>query len=204
MATKLSLPSVKPIVPTRIQEPFDDTRYTFELKYDGFRGMFYLENERGRFQTKQQKEITPFRRLRIELLEVLEIDSAILDGEIVAFNEEGRPVFRDLIDHRIAPSYVAFDLLWLNGKDLRQLPLRERRKRLGELIPEDSDVLRSVVTVNERGNDFFRHVQEFDLEGLVAKRLADPYTDETAWMKILNPHYSQRRDERWKIFKEKK
>jgi bifunctional non-homologous end joining protein LigD len=60
----------------------------------------------------------------------LKVEAAILDGEVIAADETGRPQFYDLLRHTRRPSYVAFDVLWLNGTDLRPLPLSERRRRL--------------------------------------------------------------------------
>ena len=64
-----------------------------------------------------------------------------LDGEVIAADATGRPMFYDLLRHARSAAYVAFDLLWLDGADLRSLPLSERRKRLQAILPEASSFL---------------------------------------------------------------
>jgi len=71
----------------------------------------------------------------------LDVDDAILDGEIVAADETGRPQFYDLLRNARLPTYVAFDLIWLNGGDLRRLPLTERRRRLQDILPKVSAII---------------------------------------------------------------
>jgi bifunctional non-homologous end joining protein LigD len=86
---------------------------------------------------------------------------------------------------------AVFDLLWVNGRDLRNLPLTQRRKRLERLIPEHSGTLLRVPSFEEYGRELFEAACGLDLEGIVAKRKADPYGPRTAWYKFKNPTYSQ-------------
>jgi len=91
---------------------------------------------------------------------------------------------------RSPQQFVAFDLLWLNGRDLRQTPLIERKRLLRSIVPARSTVLYSEAVDN--GTEFYRLVCESDLEGVVAKRKDGLYTPaETSWVKIRNPRYSQ-------------
>ena len=89
-------------------------------------------------------------------------------------------------------AYVAFDLLWLNGTDLRALPLSERRRRLHAILPAGSPTITEAVAVEGRGRELFDLICVHDLEGVVAKRLADPYDPRVRWLKIKNPAYSQK------------
>jgi len=89
-------------------------------------------------------------------------------------------------------SYVAFDILWADGTDLRSLPLSERRKRLQAILPEGSSILSEALSVAGRGRELFELMREHDLEGIVAKRLDDPYDRRVRWLKIKNPDYSQK------------
>jgi bifunctional non-homologous end joining protein LigD len=66
------------------------------------------------------------------------VDDAILDGEVIVADGTGRPVFIDLLRRNRPPGYVVFDILWLNGTDLRPLPLSERRRRLQTILPTTS------------------------------------------------------------------
>jgi bifunctional non-homologous end joining protein LigD len=116
---------------------------------------------------------------------------AILDGEVVALDAEGRQNFRELLAGRGNLHYAAFDLLWLDGKDLRSLPLWRRRRHLERLVPATSTVLSRLFAMEERGRDLFAAVERLDLEGIVAKRKRDPYAPTTTWLKVKNRAYTQ-------------
>jgi hypothetical protein len=79
--------------------------------------------------------------------------------------------------------YVAFDLLWLNGRDLRTQQLSRRKRRLEGLIPVNNATLSRVLVVEEHGRELFDAAQRLDLEGIVAKRKRDPYSRQTIWYK---------------------
>lgn len=76
---------------------------------------------------------------------------AILDGEIIAADATGRPRFYSLLRGTLEPAYVAFDLLWLNGEDLRPLPLSERRRHLQSILPKGSAAVSEALSVTGRG-----------------------------------------------------
>ena len=117
--------------------------------------------------------------------------SAILDGEIVRPGPDGRPMFYELMRRRGPFCFYAFDLLWLDGKDLRNLVLLERKKLLRRLLPRRSQAVLYVEHV-ESGTDLFRVICERDMEGVVAKQGSGRYTpDATTWVKIKNRQYSQ-------------
>ena len=86
---------------------------------------------------------------------------------------------------------MAFDILWLNGDDLRSLPLGERRRGLQSILPKRSETVSGPLSVVGRGWELFTLMCAHDLEGIVAKRLGDPYGIRTQWLKIKNPDYSQ-------------
>src|SRR5262249_3552902 len=90
-----------------------------------------------------------------------------------------------------APTYVAFDILWLDGADLRPLPLVERRRILRSVLPTRLTIVCEPVSVTERGRELFDLMCKNDLEGHVAKPLADPYHPRVCWRKIKNRDYSQ-------------
>lgn len=87
--------------------------------------------------------------------------------------------------------FVAFDLLWSRGRDLRGLQLVERKKRLTKIIPAQSGIVCSKLTIDEHGRELFDVVCGLDLEGIVAKRKSDTYDARTRWLKIKNRNYSQ-------------
>jgi bifunctional non-homologous end joining protein LigD len=92
---------------------------------------------------------------------------------------------------RGALAYTAFDVLWLNGRNLRHLPLSRRKQRLERLIPASVGALSRMPCFEADGHELFEATCRLDLEGIVAKRKADPYASETAWYKIRNPSYTQ-------------
>ena len=107
----------------------------------------------------------------------------------MALDDEGRISFWDLMRRRGMLAYVAFDVVWLNGRDLRDLPLVKRKKRLERLVP--ASALNRMPCFEENGCELLDAACGVDLEGIVAKRKADPYGPETAWHKIKNPTYTQ-------------
>jgi bifunctional non-homologous end joining protein LigD len=122
--------------------------------------------------------------------------AAILDGEIVCLDAQGKPQFYDLL-RRSEPTYFyAFDLLALDGEDLRTLPLIERKRRLSRIMPKKrARRLLYVGHIAGRGIDLYRAACERDLEGIVAKLARAPYVvcepRHSTWLKIKNPSYSQ-------------
>jgi bifunctional non-homologous end joining protein LigD len=133
----------------------------------------------------------------------LKVKSAVLDGELVCLDSEGRSVFNELLLRRGCPIFYAFDLLYLNGQDLRQLPLIKRKEKLRALIEKSglSDVICGKY-VEGRGIDLFHEVCQRNLEGVVAKRKAGKYSTVSGWLKIKNPNYTQteRRHELFESF----
>ena len=112
------------------------------------------------------------------------MQSAILDGAVVEKDAAGRDNFLDLMRRREGASYVAFDLLWLNGRDLRSRPLTERKRALRKILPRRSKLIREAQCVPERGRKPFALVLRHDLEGTVAKRQGDACTPSAKWIKM--------------------
>ena len=134
----------------------------------------------------------------------LGVTDAVLDGEIVHLGRDGKPQFYSLMRRRCPQYFFAFDLLWLDGRDLRGLPLLERKRRLRMIVPLTPCPVLYVDHVKERGVDLFRAVCAGDMEGIVAKRADGLYTpEETTWVKIKNPAYSQG-GRRWEWFERKR
>jgi bifunctional non-homologous end joining protein LigD len=189
------MPLPRPIVLTHKTKPFDDPAWIFELKYDGWRALAVIEGGKTRFLSRKGSQLNSFGRLANELSRILQVDDAILDGEIAVPDETGRTVFADVMHHRQKARLYAFDLLQLNGQDLRSLPLLTRKQRLKRLIPAGSHSITYVDHVRRHGKTLYRLACEHDLEGIVAKRADQPYdpnNQRDGWLKIKNPAYSQR------------
>ena len=134
--------------------------------------------------------------------EELPVKEAILDGEVVALDSDGRQNFRDLLAGRGNLHYAAFDALWINGRDLRGLPLTRRKRALHGLVPATTTIVSQVFSVEERGRDLFAAAERLDLEGIVAKRKADPYAAEVIWYKVKSRTYTQG-EGRWELFQKR-
>ncbi len=152
----------------RLHQPGARSRSTtpdwlFDTKYDGFRAVCYVENRRCSFVSRRGNAFTRFdalceqvaSALCHDVVSELGVDEAILDGEVIVADETGRPQFYDLLRRTRSPIYVAFDLLWFNGADLRSLPLCERRRRLQGILPPGSPSILEAVSVERRGRELF-------------------------------------------------
>jgi ATP dependent DNA ligase domain len=121
----------------------------------------------------------------------------VLDGEICCLEPDGRTHFKNLLFRREWPFFYAFDVLNIEGEDLTNQPLLERKRRLRRLMPTIDSRLLSLEHIEQRGCDLFRAACERDLEGIVAKWAHGTYGTDgrtTSWLKIKNPQYSQMRD----------
>ena len=179
------LPKIPPLKLTRRREPFDHPEWIFELKHNGLRSVAYISQ--GACQLVPRR----YHALQIsgvsEALGKLPVREAILDGELVRLDDDGGGIFNQLMFRRGVPCFYAFDLMWLNGYDLRAMRLLERKERLKKLIMRSNiPSLRYVDHVDGYGVDFFRIICERNLEGIVAKHRASPYSPSAKWIKIRN------------------
>src|SRR6516162_1579316 len=115
-----------------VREPFDHPDYIFELKHDGFRAIAYLQNGESKLVSRNQRNLG-FEALKRSLAK-LPVENAILDGEVICVDAKGVSQFNQLLSRKGEPVFYAFDLLWLDGKDLGQMPLIERKMRLARLV----------------------------------------------------------------------
>jgi bifunctional non-homologous end joining protein LigD len=182
--------------------PRDDHRWAYEIKWDGVRAIGYVDGGRLRLASRNGRDITPrYPELR-ELGRVLAGHEAVLDGEVVAFDADGRPSFQRLqgrmhltSDHvvrRLAQSepvaYVLFDLLWLDGHSLLGLPYSDRRERLLALGLSGPTWQTPASHVGD-GAAMLEASRARGLEGIIAKRLDSPYTPGRrpgTWVKVKN------------------
>ncbi len=186
-----SLPDIDPVVLLPFAKPFDGSEWIFEPKYDGFRGLLYSSATGCEIRSTPGHRGERFADLRRRLADVLAGREAILDGQIVALDRSGKPAFRDLLHGRGRLAFAAFDLLWLDGADLRAVPLADRKQRLAALLPADTAPLYKVFTLQEHGHALHEAARRLELEGTVAKRTADGYGTETIWYVVRNPAYRQ-------------
>jgi bifunctional non-homologous end joining protein LigD len=118
----------------RLQEPFDHPEWIYELKYDGFRALAYIQDGSARLVSRNGDAFKSFDPLRVSLAAALPVREAILDGEIVHLASDGRPEFYPLLGRRGEPRLYAFDLLWLDGQDIRALLNHTHPKLDGKIV----------------------------------------------------------------------
>jgi len=175
----------------RFDAPFEHPDRIFEPKMDGFRAVAYVEGGTCRLVSRNWNAFKTFEPLATAIAQELAGRSAILDGEIVHPGRDGRPMFYELMRRRGPFCFYAFDLLWLDGLDLRERPLSERKTLLRKMLPRNPKAL-VYVQHFASGTDLFRVICERDMEGVVAKQASAKYTPEaTTWVKIKNRQYSQ-------------
>jgi bifunctional non-homologous end joining protein LigD len=184
-------PRIAPIVPVLRSAPFSHAAWFFEPKYDGFRGMLSVTPQGCVFHSKRGNQMRRFQGLAWEVGEHLKVRDVVLDGEIIALDDDGRISFWDLMRGRGTLAYAAFDLLWINGHDLCSSPLRTRKKRLERVVPAAAGPLSRVPCFEREGLELFAAACRLDLEGIVAKQKADGYGPETTWFKVKNTTYTQ-------------
>jgi bifunctional non-homologous end joining protein LigD len=171
---------IAPQLPRLVDEPPQGKKWIHEMKFDGYRIQVHLKNGKARLYTRRGLDWSESFPHLLSSFENLAVESAIIDGEIVALDEKGRTNFQRLQNsfkshHDTSLMYYAFDLLYLNGKDLRDLPLKERKAMLAEeleLAPESIKLSESFET---DADEFYRVSCEHELEGIISKVADAPY-----------------------------
>ena len=186
--SKRKLPErIRPMLCTLVKEPVDSDAYLYEIKWDGYRIISFVEDGTVRMDSRGGLNYTSRYPLIEKALRKLK-HNVIIDGEVVVFNDDGKPDFDaiQLYNGKSTPiSYCVFDLLWLDGEDLRHYPLIERKELLKKLI-SGHEVLRFSESF-EDGRALYREVLNMNLEGIVAKRKDSEYLEGDRsynWLKI--------------------
>jgi bifunctional non-homologous end joining protein LigD len=181
--------------PLTRRDQFDHPDYLFELKYDGFRALLFIENGRCKLASRNGMTFASFSILASSIGSSIN-RNAVIDGEIVCLDSNGCPQFNDLLFHRGDPCFFAFDILSRDGHDLRLNALVDRKAELRRLLSRApmSSRIRYADHIEGNGSSFFELICQRDLEGIVAKLKHDHYTsdrDQSTWIKIKNRNYSQ-------------
>jgi bifunctional non-homologous end joining protein LigD len=202
-ADRESLPlRIEPMKATLAKLPKDDEGWAYEIKWDGVRAIAYCEPGHLRLESRNLREITTQYPEVGGISRALGSETVILDGELVAFDEDGRPSFQRLqrrmhvaseaeVRRRakdVPVTYVIFDLLYAGGKALFELPYEERRARL-EALGLEGESWQTPAYHRGDGAALFAASREQGLEGIVAKRLASPYRPGKRgkeWLKVKN------------------
>ena len=197
--------SVKPMLAGHTDTPFDNKDWVFEVKWDGVRAILLRNKAKGitEIQSRNGKNIThryPEITKAIDSV-VKNNESIVLDGEIVVLNKEGIPDFQmhqkrmnvesqrdiEFLSNDIPATYFVFDILYIDGRNVEDLQLSDRRKILNSLIAEGSKRIRISEYIEQEGKALFKSVIERRLEGIVAKHKHSKYHEgirSSAWLKI--------------------
>jgi len=138
------LPALSILPCDRFSRPFDHSDFVYEMMYDGFRALAYIDGHQCRLISGRGNVYKSWPYLATELAHAVRCESAVLDGEIVCLQPDGRSHFYNLMFRREWPYFMAFDLLWLNGRDLRNRPLLERKRQLARIMPKRSVLFSSL------------------------------------------------------------
>ena len=187
--TILGIPRLRPMLASTSKEPFDGSDWLFEVKWDGYRCLAYLRGGDVYLDSRNGKPLLSRFQSLSGMKEYLNCTSALLDGEIVAV-DGGRVDFSYLRTNPRSVTFVAFDILHLDGRLLVDRPLAERKELLRGAMKWGGPVALSEF-VEGQGKAMFEWAREQDLEGIMAKRKDSPYipgmrTDN--WLKVKNTH----------------
>ena len=188
---------IQPMLATLVDDPFSNPEWIFETKWDGFRSVCFVKNGKSRFVSRNQIEMTPQYPELAKTAKQIDAKEAILDGEIVALDKDGMPRFQ-LLQPRVGRKsgiealrglghivYYVFDLLYVDGQDLMSCPVVERKEALENILRPASFIKLSEHIVGD-GEAFFKQIEKFHLEGMIAKRAASPYVQKRTkdWLKV--------------------
>jgi bifunctional non-homologous end joining protein LigD len=195
--------TIHPMLAESIEKPFDDPDWLFEIKWDGYRAITFIENGKVRLVSRNQNELTGRYPELKDMAEFVKAQTAILDGEVVALDAEGRASFSLMQQrtgfrpggHRAAAKsdvsvlYYAFDLLYLDGYDWRRMPLEERKAKLASIL-KTGDSLRYSDHYPAQGKALFEIARDKKLEGILAKKRTSCYEERRSreWLKIKIRH----------------
>jgi bifunctional non-homologous end joining protein LigD len=189
--TRPGLGIVEPCLPSPAKAPPSGPGWIHEIKHDGFRILARRDSAGVRLLTRHGNDFTSRFPLAIEAVMALPARSFLLDGEAIVTKERGLAVF-DLIRHQRHGDdavLLAFDLIELNGEDLRRSPLEQRKRQLAKLVrrPQAGIVVNEVFQGD--GDILFAHAGKLGCEGIVSKRLGSTYRSGRSphWVKVKNP-----------------
>ena len=183
--------SFEPCLPRPAKEPPAGPGWIHEIKHDGFRIIARRDAAGVRLVTRNGYNFANRFPLIVEAIAALPASSCVVDGEAIAVDENGLSVF-DLIRYRRqdhAVTLCAFDLLELEGEDLRRTPIEVRKATLKGLLRRTHAGVAFNRHFNSAGESVYRHARKLGCEGIVSKRLGSPYRfgRSNDWIKIKNP-----------------
>jgi bifunctional non-homologous end joining protein LigD len=191
-ATSVRLPDFVEPMKAKLVDSMPIGSWIYEIKFNGYRALALRGGSETRILSRNQKDLSSkFPEVK-DSIAALDIQDAIIDGEIVALDEKGRSSFQllqgiDMGQEKPPIVYYAFDLLRLNGKDLQGLPIEERKAKLEELLKKPPGVIRYSVSFTKDIPELLERAGQLGLEGLIGKRAGSRYEAGKrtgAWIKV--------------------
>ena len=190
-APKSAMPKgIKPMLATLVDEPFDGEDWLYEVKWDGYRALGFIDGDETQLLSRNNKTFHEKFYPIYNILKKWDIN-AVIDGEIMVLNDKGVSNFGNLQNWRSEADgelvYYIFDLLWYDGKNLMDFPLTERQAVLKEILPADDDRIRLSKVFAASGIEFFHAAERIGLEGIIAKKGSSTYSPDNRsreWLKI--------------------
>jgi bifunctional non-homologous end joining protein LigD len=190
-APKSKIPEgIKPMLATLVDEPFDDPDWVYEVKWDGYRALGFINKGEVQLLSRNNKDFSAKFYPIHKILKGWEIN-AVVDGEILVLNDKGISNFGNLQNWRSEADgelvFYVFDILWHDGKNLMNLPLLQRQAILKDILPTDDDRIRLSKVFHANGSDFFDAARRMGLEGIMAKKSNSVYSPDLRtkeWLKI--------------------
>lgn len=180
-----------PMLAVLVKEPFDRKGWIFEIKWDGYRAITKIQNGKVKITSRNDLSFNARFPSIVKELENTQVNSAIFDGEIVIVDEKGRSNFQLMQNYQRTQKgnllYYLFDILYLNGRDLCELPLIERKEILKKMIEnENFSLIRYSDHIDEKGIAFFKIASKEHLEGIVCKNGQSHYLMKRSkeWLKV--------------------
>jgi len=178
---------VEPQQPTLVDHPPEGDEWIHEIKFDGYRSQIIVGRGEVKVFTRRGHDWTDKYRLIAEAAREIDVETAIIDGEILVADQEGRPKFHELRSSITSRPdrliFMAFDLLHLNGNDLRPMAVEERRHVLQDFI--EPGRIQFSGELEGKASDIFAQIDRVGLEGMVSKRKGSRYRsgNSTDWVK---------------------
>ncbi|HSU49325.1 MAG TPA: DNA ligase D [Segetibacter sp.] len=187
---------IKPMLATLVNEPIDEAGWLYEVKWDGFRALGYVNEDLVEIRSRNNKS---FNDKFYPVFNALKKwgKNLVVDGEIVVLNKKGVPDFSGLQNWRSEADgqlvYYLFDILWLDGKDLMDVTLEQRRKFLRSVAPTNS-IIKLSENFEATGSEFFELADKMGLEGIMAKKADSKYIPDARtkdWLKIKTEKHQE-------------
>jgi bifunctional non-homologous end joining protein LigD len=186
-----TLPRFDPCLPRPASEPPTGPGWIHEIKHDGFRILAHRRGRNLRLFSRNGHNFADRFPLIAEAIEALPVRSCVVDGEAIVCDDGGLAVFNLIRGHATNARAIlcAFDLLEVNGEDIRREPIEDRKRRLAGLVRLQHDGMALNEAFSGDGTVIYTHACALGCEGIVSKRLGSPYRAGRSayWLKVKNP-----------------